>query len=165
MGRRLEQEFLALRGYIYGIASKIGYKDVILLSQEDLVQEALMVLWRVLDKYPQAEGVSILKLFKVSFTRRLASLYRVERHKHKMSSLEDYIEKDRENNEGNLEYRIDLRFSLAGPKCVTPWDFYRYHLKRIEKKIGWKLLRSYVHCERKGKGFDAQKEVVLKNLE
>ena len=161
--KRLLRHLKKLRPYIETISynvSRKSWRRSILFSKEDLVQEACIVLWKVLEDHPEARGIHVVKLFKRYFTNRLASILRSKKVR------EDRIKSLDEIQENRVEIHFDLK-SKIGNQSVLPWDFYRYQLKRLEDRIGKENLRHMIHSDSRkmdSQCFELRREEIIKNL-
>lgn len=152
----------SLKGYIRLMAKRHKWRSV-LLSIEDIVQEATIVLWRVLVLYRDKGEEELVKLFMTSFRRHLWHIYKKEgiKNEQRVESLHA--------REGACLGRDELVIRLRdGGKDVAllPWDFYKLKLRELARKIGRKNLHDFIHKGRKMNTayFEKRKEEVLVNL-
>jgi DNA-directed RNA polymerase specialized sigma24 family protein len=129
----------------------------VLFGYDDLMQECSMVLWRVLESYPDARGVELLKLFNRSMKNHFASLFRPDREWLKLDDKTDQF--DPLASELN-----QVRLGIM-KRHILPWDFFRYRLALIATKLDKeKYLRL---CEIRGRANNVslrKKEEELKEI-
>jgi hypothetical protein len=165
--RKLEESLNDLNGYISSVARRTGTRSI-LFGIEDIVQECMVVLWRVIVKYPEARGIELLKLFKRSLTRHLASIFRLEhvRRSYGTQSLSSsHSETDSTGGGGDWVYDVSGEGVYSRDYSILPWDFYRVELKRIEARLGRKRLKILMTQRNFGKGFPGRKEEIMKAAE
>ena len=159
--------------YIASVANRTGKKSI-LFGIEDITQECMVVLWRVLMKYPEARGLDLLKLYRRSLIRHLASLFRLEHVRRsygtvQFSRLETHPHrngKGEDSSGGSWVYDgVTGEGVYSREYSVLPWDFYKVELKRIESRIGRKRLQTLLHHRNHGKGYGDRKEEILRSLE
>jgi DNA-directed RNA polymerase specialized sigma24 family protein len=124
--RKFQDQLDEMSRFIKRRAKKLVERSV-LFGYDDLIQECSMVLWRVLEKYPDARGVDLLKLFNRSMKNHFASLFRPDREWLKLDDKTDQF--DPLASELN-----QVRLGIL-KRHVLPWDFFRYRLALIATKL------------------------------
>ena len=147
---QLEAQTDSLRAYIGSVVRRVGWKTK-LYGEEDIAQEATIVLWRYIKEYPDKDGIELIKIFKKSLTRQLASLFRTNHIKKmdRMVSLDVEVHDD--------EYVI-------APGSLVPWNWYDKRLHELGQKIGHMTLHDLIHRNRvcqHGSEFEKHKEMVM----
>jgi DNA-directed RNA polymerase specialized sigma24 family protein len=132
-----------LKRYINSTAYDLEWRSV-LYDADDLIQEACMVLWRVIESYPAAKGIELVKLFKTSFSRHLASVYRRKRVKlERRNKLQLETLETRAAGHDPLSRELErVRFQVM-KRSVLPWDFFKIRLEGLSQRLGrerWKRL-------------------------
>ena len=135
--------------YLYKVAHKHKQRSPV-YSLEDLVQEGLMVLWKILNRYPKLGGRELIALYGKALRERYVDLFRprVMRMDGKVRSLDCMANFE----EDELE-PPDIREIIVCPRNMLPWDFYTKSLRALEKRLGRKAVRQLVRGNRQGRYF------------
>lgn len=143
-----------LKGYLVLTGKRNGWRSIV-YGIEDIIQEASIVLWKVLLKYPKATPEEITKIFMVSLRRHLGHIFKKEdmRHEKFVHSLDNLLG-HASDGRGKMEDRVEIQEVIllrdgGRPMAMLPWDYYEMKLRLIAKKIGKAKLRSFIHEGRK----------------
>src|SRR3990167_11105385 len=158
----------SLKGYIRLMAKRHKWRSV-LLSVEDIVQEATIVLWKVLVLYKDKDEEELVKIFMASFRRHLWHIYRKEsiKNEQKCQSLHNFVGNKFEADPASYSEQsgeLLVRLRNGGKEVsLLPWDFYKHKLRELARKIGRNNLRDFIYKGRKMNTayFEQRKEEVL----
>jgi DNA-directed RNA polymerase specialized sigma24 family protein len=134
--RRFARHFGDLKTYIKSTAYQLEWRSV-LYDSDDLVQEASMVLWRVIENYPAAKGTELVKLFKTSFSRHLASVYRRKRIKNDQRNKVTFENLEMGHGSGSDPLTAELNRTRRKimERTILPWDFFRVRLSKLSERL------------------------------
>jgi len=113
---------------IKSVAQRHAWRSV-LYDSEDLCQEASIILWRVLEEYPSARGIDLIRLFRKSLRRRIKDIFRMKliKAERRVARLEAML--------GPASQEQDGPASFAGSPLL-PLDFFRAKLSALTGRLG-----------------------------